>query len=323
MNKYNVIGLGNAIVDILAQVSDEMIAQYGLEKDAMLLIDEPRAEELTEAFKDCVRVSGGSAANTMAGVQSFGGQAAYIGKVANDALGDFFHEGLNNEDVFYNTPRLLDGPATARCLIAVPPDARRAMNTFLGASTRFSEADVDEDLIASGQITYLEGYLFDEEAAKAAFHKAASVAQSSGKQSAITLSDLFCVERHREDFLNLISGSIDIVFANEAEILALYQTDNFDEAMTAIAKDTTLAAVTRGEKGSCVVYGDRTEHIAAEPVANVIDTTGAGDQYAAGFLFGITTGKELKTCANYGHKAAAEVISHMGPRPEMPYAELI
>jgi sugar/nucleoside kinase (ribokinase family) len=288
----------------------------------MTLIDEPRAHALTAETRNPVITSGGSGANTIAGIASFGGSAAYIGKTANDDLGRQFREELTSSGVPFATHPLDGGPATARCIIFVNDDGARSMNTFLGASVLFSKADVDEDVVRAGKILYLEGYLFDKDEAKTAFVHASEIAKAAGRLVSLTLSDSFCVDRHRESFLHLVQNHVDILFANEEELLSLYQTRDFDEAISRLQADTAIAAVTRSEKGSVVIGDGEPVVIPAEPVAKVVDTTGAGDQYAAGFLFGYAKGLPLATCARLGHIAAAEVISHFGPRPEISLASL-
>ena len=321
-SRYDVVGVGNAIVDVLASVTDEWLYAHSVEKGAMTLIDEARAEALYSAFPPALEKSGGSGANTLAGVASFGGRAAYIGKVADDQLGAVFAHDIRAGGVAYDTAPVSGGTSTARCLIAVTGDGQRSMNTFLGVSTEFSEADLDRAMIEAGEVLYLEGYLFDRAEAKAAFVAAAEIARAAGKRVAITLSDHFCVERHKESFRHLVRGHADLVFANEAELMALYDTDDFAEAVRAVRGDAAIAAVTRSEKGSVVVAGDEVHKLPALAVEKVLDTTGAGDQYAAGFLYGWSRGKPLATCAALGHLAAAEVIAHFGARPETPYSEL-
>lgn len=321
--RFDVVGLGNAIVDIIAPVQDAFLERFNIRKNGMTLIDEGRADALTVAASDAKQLSGGSGANTIAGIASFGGKAAYVGKVADDALGDVFRRDMVGIGVPFDTPPLKEGPATARSIIFVTPDGARSMNTFLGASTLFSPEDVNPDTVQDASILYLEGYLFDREEAKAAFVHAAEIATAAGRKVALTLSDSFCVDRHRDSFVHLIRNHVDIVFANEAELISLYEADAFETALEQLRQDAQIAAVTRSEKGSVVVSGDETVVAKAEAVAKVVDTTGAGDQYAAGFLFGISRGMDLATAARLGHIAAAEVISHYGPRPETPYAELM
>ncbi|MEO1100454.1 MAG: adenosine kinase [Pseudomonadota bacterium] len=319
--RFDVVGLGNAIVDVIAPVDDGFLDTWDIRKNGMTLIEEPRAEALTEAGGG-KEMSGGSGANTIAGVASFGGKAGYIGKVADDRLGEVFRTDMVAGGVPFDTPPLIDGPATARSIIFVTPDGARSMNTFLGASVEFSAHDVDEQMVRDSAILYLEGYLFDKDAAKAAFVHASEVAAAAGRKVALTLSDSFCVERHRESFHHLIRNHVDILFANEEELLSLYETRDFDAAVEALRAEAPLAAITRSEQGSVVIGDGDPIAVAAEPVEKVVDTTGAGDQYAAGFLFGIARGLPLATCARLGHIAAAEVISHYGPRPEIPYTEL-
>ncbi|WP_300377523.1 adenosine kinase [Henriciella sp.] len=320
--ELDVVGLGNAIVDMIAPVEDSFLDQYNIRKDGMTLVDEPRADELTKASTDARQLSGGSGANTIVGLASFGAKAGYIGKVASDPLGDVFRKDMTDIGINFTTPPLDNGPATARSIIFVTPDGARSMNTFLGASVLFSPDDVQEDMVKKAGILYLEGYLFDQEPAKKAFAHASEIAKASGRKVSLTLSDSFCVERHRDSFLHLIKNHVDMLFANEDELLSLYETDDFDAAVKKLQADTSLAAITRSEKGSVVIGDGEPVSVPAEPVSKVVDTTGAGDQYAAGFLFGLSRDLPLPTCAKLGHIAAAEVISHYGPRPETPYAEL-
>lgn len=319
---YDVVGLGNAIVDVISAQDDAFLETWGINKDAMNLIEEDRADALTEASVNAVETSGGSGANTIAGIASFGGKAAYIGKVADDRLGKVFKADMENGGVPFETEPLTEGPATARSIIFVTPDGKRSMNTFLGASVEFAPSDVDREMVEAGSILYLEGYLFDKEIAKSAFVHAAEIAHAAGRKVSLTLSDSFCVDRHRDSFRQLIRTQVDILFANEEELLSLYETRDFDVALEQLRAETGLAAVTRGERGSVVIGDGDPIEVPAEPVSEVIDTTGAGDQYAAGFLFGMARGLPLATCAKLGHIAAAEVISHYGPRPEVSLGSL-
>jgi sugar/nucleoside kinase (ribokinase family) len=315
---FDVVAVGNAIVDVLAQVDHDFIRRHGLVPASMSLIEEERAVELTEVFpSNKVIAAGGSAANTVAGVASFGGKGGYIGKVADDALGASYAAAFRADGVRFATTPLKAPPATARSLIAVTPDGQRAMNTYLGASSLLGVADIDRGLVESGALLFLEGYLFDRDEAKAAFVHAAEIAKAAGRKVAVTLSDLFCVERHRASFVHLVEHHIDVLFANEAEITALYETADLGDALAAARRVCPLVAVTRSEKGSIVAAGEATHTVAAAPVAKVVDTTGAGDQYAAGFLYGLARGLALPECGRLGSVAAAEVISHMGPRPEV------
>ncbi len=320
--RYDVIGVGNAIVDVIATADDAFLGQHGIEKGAMTLIDEDRAKTLYAAMGPGQEVSGGSAANTLAGIASLGGRGAYIGKVANDQLGEIFGHDLRATGVEYSTAPLVGGPATARCLILVTPDAQRSMNTFLGASTLFSEEDVDAERIAAARITYLEGYLYDRDEAKAAFVRAADIARKAGRKVALTLSDPFCVDRHRASFRDLVANHVDVIFANEAELKSLYQMESFDAALAAVRAETHIAAVTRSEKGAVIVSGEQSVAVPADPVEKLVDTTGAGDLFAAGFLLGLARGASLETCGRLGVMAAAEVISHVGARPLVSLAEL-
>lgn len=323
---YDVLGIGNALVDVVARVEDsfleEQCADGRMTKGAMALIDEARALELYGLLNGGTETSGGCAGNTLAGLGSFGGQGAFIGKVADDNLGRVFRAQLQDAGIKFDTPPLADGEATGRCMILVTLDAERTMNTFLGASVTLGKDDIDEDLIAQAKVIYLEGYLFDRDEAKAAFIKAAAIAEKVDTKVALTLSDPFCVERHREDFLHLVENHVDILFANEDEIVHLYETDSFEKAKNEIKRVCPLSALTRREKGAVIVQGENAIEIAAYPVKTVIDSTGAGDQFAAGFLYGYTQGYDLKTCGDLGALAAAEVISHIGPRPEKSLAAL-
>jgi sugar/nucleoside kinase (ribokinase family) len=318
----DVVGIGNALVDVLSQESDAFLAAQRLTKGAMQLVDEARARELYAAMGPAVEVSGGSAANTIVGVASFGGRAHYIGKVRDDQLGDVFSHDLRAVGVGFTTSAALSGPATGRCLIVVTPDAQRTLTTYLGASVLLGPGDVDKELIERAVIVYLEGYLFDPPEAQRAFHVAAGVAHAAGRRVALTLSDPFCVGRHRAAFRELVERHVDILFANEAEIRALYEAADFDEALQQVRRHCAVAALTRSERGSVVVAGADVHVVDARRLGTVVDTTGAGDLYAAGFLFGLSRGRDLATCGRLGSLAAAEVISHVGARPVTPLARL-
>lgn len=313
---YDAVAVGNAIIDILKPVPDALLAEENIAKGAMTLIDEARAGHLTVLFDDAVVAAGGSAANTMTGMASFGGGTAYIGKVANDDLGARFTREFRAAGVTYNTAPAATPPGTARCLIAVTPDGQRSMNTYLGVSTLLSPEDVDADLIRAGATLFLEGYLFDRDEAKAAFVRAAEIARGAERKVSLTLSDVFCVERHRDSFKHLVAGHVDILFANEAEILSLYESGDVGAAIAAARQACPVVIVTRSERGSLITTESETLEVKAAPVTRVVDTTGAGDQYAAGFLFGYARGRPLAECGALASLAAAEVISHMGPRPE-------
>ncbi len=320
--QFDVLGVGNAIVDVLASVEERFLAENDVAKGAMTLIDEDRAATLYGAMPPGKEISGGSAANTVAGVASFGGKAAYLGKVAADQLGEVFAHDLRAAGVAYEVAPLSGGPATARCLILVTPDGQRSMNTFLGASSLFAEADIDDAAVKNAAITYLEGYLFDRDEAKRAFVKAAETAQANDRRVALTLSDGFCVDRHRDSFRQLVKNHVDILFANESEILSLYQTHDFDDALQRVRAECRVAFLTRSEKGSVAVDHDEVHLIDAAPTPGVLDTTGAGDLYAAGALFGLARGMGLDASARLGSLAASEVISHFGGRPEKNLADL-
>ena len=313
---YDVLGVGNAIVDILAQTDDAFLERHGMAKGGMALVEEAQAHAIYAAMGAGLEASGGSAANTIAGVASFGGMAAFIGRVKDDEFGTIFAHDLRSLGVAYDTPAAKHGPATARCLVLVTPDAQRTMNTHLGACVELTEDDIDPALVAASQITYLEGYLFDPPEAKEAFRKAARLARDAGRKVALTLSDSFCVQRYHGEFLALIRDHIDILFANEAEMAALYPSTTLAEAATVLAGQVELAAITRSEKGSLLVRGEERIEVEAAPVDKLVDTTGAGDLYAGGVLFGLTRGMQLAECGRLGSIAAAEVISHYGARPE-------
>ncbi len=313
--RYDVLGIGNAIVDVVAPVDEAFLSRHDMHKGAMALIDTATADALYAAMPPAAETSGGSAANTCAVAAMLGAKVAYLGKVADDQLGRVFRHDIGAVGVHFPTGPLLEGAPTARCLIMVTPDGQRTMNTYLGACVSFGEADVDEALVASAAVTYLEGYLFDPPEAQAAFRRAAKAAHAAGRQVALSLSDAFCVNRHRAAFRELVNGHVDILFANEAEITALYETNTFAEAAAWARRDVALAALTRSEAGSLIIRGGETAEVAAVPTT-VVDTTGAGDAYAAGFLAGLTAGKPLADCGRLGSVAAAEVISHYGARPQ-------
>ncbi len=322
--ELDVVGMGNALVDVIAHVDDTFLTEQALTKGAMTLIDATRAQALYDAMPPAVERSGGSAGNTMAGIASLGGRGAYIGKIAPDELGDVFRHDIRAIGVRFEVDSgPPDGLPTGRCLICVTPDAQRTMQTYLGAGMALQPSDVDDELVASAQITFLEGYLWDPPGAKQAFRKAAQIAHAAGRQVALSLSDPFCVERFRDEFVDLVEHHVDVLFANEHEIVSLYQAASFDDALQRVRAVCSIAALTRSEKGSVVVSGDEVHVIDAEPIARVVDTTGAGDLYAAGFLYGLTSGADIRTCARIASIAAAEVIGHTGPRPETSLATLV
>jgi sugar/nucleoside kinase (ribokinase family) len=321
--QIDVTGIGNAIVDVLAHADDAFLKAHGLAKGTMALIDEARAAELYAAMGQAVEVSGGSAANTLSGVASLGGHAAYIGKVREDQLGEVFSHDIRAVGVSFDTRPTRGGASTARCLILVTPDAQRTMNTYLGACRELGPDDLDEALIARSKVVYLEGYLWDPPAAKQAFLKASAIAAAAGRKVSLSLSDPFCVERHRAEFLELVDQHVDILFANEREICALYGAARLEDAVAAVRGRCELAVVTRSEHGSLVLAGEHMYEVPAEKVARVVDTTGAGDLFAAGFLYGYTQGRSPAECAKLGAICAAEVISHFGARPESSLRELV
>jgi sugar/nucleoside kinase (ribokinase family) len=319
---HDVIAIGNALVDVIAEVDDAFIAAQGLTHGAMTLIDAGRADALYAAMPPAVERSGGSAGNTVVGVASLGGRASYIGKVADDQLGGVFRHDIRAAGVTYEIPPSTKGAPTGRCLIVVTPDAQRTMSTFLGAGTDLGPEDVSVEAIERAQVVFLEGYLWDPPRAKEAFLKATKIAKGAGRKVSLTLSDAFCVERFRDEFRDLVANHVDILFANESEIISLYQVENFDAAAAIVRKECDVVALTRSEKGSMVIAGNETHTIAAVPT-RVVDTTGAGDMYAAGFLYGYTHGLGLERSGEIAAICAAEVISHFGPRPEVRLATLI
>ncbi len=321
--ELDVLCVGNAIVDVLSQADDATIEELGMNKGTMALIDADQAELLYARMNAGVETSGGSAGNTAAGLASLEANCAFIGRVRDDQLGEIFTHDIRSIGVEYATPPVTDGPPTARCLIFITPDAQRTMNTFLGASVNLGPDDIDETLVTRALVTYLEGYLWDREEAKQAFLRAAELAAKHERLVSLSLSDPFCVDRHRDSFREFVSGHVDVLFANEDEITSLYEVETFDDALQHVRRDCRIAALTRSEKGSVVVAGDEVHVVDAEPVDAVVDTTGAGDQFAAGFLHGLTKGHDLATCARIGGIAAAEVIAHVGPRPQVKLAGLV
>ncbi len=315
MPSYDVLCIGNAIVDIIAAADDDFIVENGIIKGAMNLIDAERAELLYARMGSAIETSGGSAGNTAAGVASFGGSAAYFGKVSSDPLGELYTRDIRTQGVDFDTPPLAGTPPTARSMIFVTPDGERSMNTYLGACVELGPEDV-EPAKTNAKVTYFEGYLWDPPRAKEAIRLAAKLTHEAGGEVAMTLSDPFCVDRYREEFLDLMrSGTVDIVFANEHELISLYQTSSFETALEAIREDCKLAAVTRSAEGSIIVAGDQTVNIRATEINELVDTTGAGDLYAAGFLFGYARGLSHKICGDLGSLAAGLVIQQIGPRP--------
>src|SRR6201998_4363482 len=321
--RFDVLGIGNAIVDVLARADDDFLLAHGMRKGGMALIDEARAQAIYDAMGPAVEISGGSAANTMVGVAGFGGRAAFIGKLKADELGRAFSHDIRAAGVRFETAPAKQGPSTGRCYVLVTPDGERTMNTYLGAAQDLHPSDIDAEAIAASAIVYLEGYLWDPKNAKDAFLKAAKIAHDAERKVALSLSDAFCVDRWRDEFLQLMrSRTVDLIFANEAELHSLYQTSDCDAAVRALRADIDIAVVTRSEKGCLVIGPDGIEAVPAFPVERVVDTTGAGDLFAAGFLSGLARGADDRTCGRLVALAAAEVIQHLGARPEASLRDL-
>jgi fructokinase len=319
----DVVGIGNAIVDVLVQADDAFLAEHELSKGSMALVNEQQAERLYGSVGPGLETSGGSAANTLAGIAQLGGRAGFIGRVRNDQLGAIFAHDIRSVGARFETPAAVSGPSTARCLILVTPDAQRTMCTYLGASVGLDPADLDLDLVRQAQVLYLEGYLWDSEEAKRAFLAAAEVVRSSGGQVALSLSDAFCVDRHRASFQELVDGHVDVLFANEVEIRSLYETETFDAAADQVRGRCQVAALTRSEQGSVVLSGDQTLLIPPYRLGDLVDTTGAGDLYAAGFLYGYTRGDSLERCGHLGSLCAGQVVTQLGPRPQASLPDLV
>jgi sugar/nucleoside kinase (ribokinase family) len=319
----DVVVIGSAIVDVISHAEDDFLAAHGMVKGSMQLIEDEVAHKLYADMPAAVESSGGSAANTAAGIASFGGSVAFIGKVANDQLGEVFVHDIRASGVQFDAPEVPDGPATARCLILVSPDAERTMNTFLGAASLITPDDINVDLVQSGRVVYCEGYLWDMPDAKAAIVTGMEAAAAAGGKVSFSLSDSFCVDRHRAEFLDLAERHVDILFANEDEICSLYETESFDEAAAKVAAHCEIACLTRGARGSVIVTADGHLTVPAAPVEKVIDTTGAGDYYAAGFLYAFTTGRGLEEGGRLASLAAGACIAHFGARPDVHLADLI
>ncbi|WP_216922362.1 adenosine kinase [Synechococcus sp. CCAP 1479/9] len=321
--RFDVVGIGNAIVDVLVQADDAFLEAHGLTKGTMALVDEAQAERLYASVGAGLETSGGSAANTLAGIAQLGGQAGFIGRVRDDQLGAIFAHDIRAVGASFETPPAASGPSTARCLILVTPDAQRTMCTYLGASVGLDPADLDLEMVRQAKVLYLEGYLWDSEEAKRAFIAAAEVMRASGGEVALSLSDAFCVERHRESFLELVDGHVDVLFANEMEITALYGADSFEAAADQVRGRCKVAALTRSEQGSVLLSGETTLAIEPFHLGPLVDTTGAGDLYAAGFLYGHTRGESLERCGRLGSLCAGQVVTQLGPRPQASLPELV
>lgn len=315
--KFDVLGIGNAIVDILVNVEDNFLSAHEIPRGSMQLVDEETSDSLYSKLGAAIECSGGSAANTIAGLASLGSRTAYIGKIKDDQLGHVFAHDINSLGIEFTTQKDASGVSTARCLVMVSPDAERTMCTYLGACVNLTEKDIDPDMVASAAITYMEGYLWDPELAKAAFRKAMTLAHNAGRKTSLSLSDSFCVGRHKQEFLHLAEHEIDILFANEDELLMLYDTQNFADAVKAVQQHCEVAAITRGAKGCTIVSADEIININGYQVSDLVDTTGAGDLFAAGFLHGYSQNMDLGTCGKMGNLAASEVITHMGARPDV------
>jgi len=321
--KYDVLGIGNAIFDVLVQTDESFLGRHGMTKGGMALIDEARALSIYQDMGPAIEMSGGSAANTIVGVANLGARAAYVGKVRDDQIGRLYTHDIRAAQVAFETKPASDGPATGCSYILVTPDGERTMNTYLGAAQELMPDDIDAAQVAASAILYLEGYLWDPKSAKEAFVKASTIAHDAGRQVALTLSDSFCVDRYRGEFLDLMrNGTVDLVFANEAELHSLYETADFDTALTQLRSDAKLAVVTRGEKGCVVASKDGVTAVPAFPIDKIVDTTGAGDLFAAGFLFGLVRGVGFEAAGRLGALAAAEVIQHIGARPQTSLKEL-
>lgn len=321
--RHDVLCIGNAIVDVIAHADETFLHRFGVVKGSMTLIDAELAETLYAAMGPATIISGGSAANTAVGVASFGGRGAYIGKIRDDEVGGIFAHDIRSAGITFETPRAADGAPTARCFVLVTPDGERTMNTYLGACQNLTEADIDPATVEGAAITYLEGYLWDPPAAKLAFRKAAEIAHAAGREVSLTLSDSFCVDRYRGEFLDLIrTGLVDLVFANEHELKALYETADFDTALAALRAEAKHAVVTRSEKGALAVRGAETAVVPAHPITQLVDTTGAGDLFAAGYLFGHTTGRSPEASLRLAALAASHIIQTIGARPQVQLKQL-
>ncbi len=321
--RFDAVAIGNALVDVLASVDENFLVVERLIKGSMTLVDAEQSQHLYSCVTNAIEASGGSAANTAYGLASLGGRAGFIGKIADDKLGETFGREMNSIGVAFYPGATSTTEPTGRCIVAVTPDGQRTLSTYLGAASLLEPSDISHDAVAAGAVLFLEGYLFDRNSAKQAFRTAAAYAHAAGRKVSLTLSDSFCVDRHRADFLALISDEIDVLFSNELELKSLYQTESFDAALKQLRQNCEFAAVTREKRGSVVVDGHDLVRIDAEPVKKVVDATGAGDMYAAGFLYGFTRGKSIEECGRIASIAASEVITHVGPRPNVPLSNII
>lgn len=321
--KYDVLGIGNAIVDVLSQVDDQFISENNLEKGAMMLMSDVEASNLYDKLGQCIECSGGSAANTIAGLASMGSKTAYIGKIHDDQMGRVFQHDIRSMGTAFNSNAATSGPATAHCLVMVTPDAERTMCTYLGACVNLNEGDIDQEIVEASAITYLEGYLWDPDAAKNAFRKAIKIAHNAGNKVALSLSDPFCVSRHHEEFLQLVQNDVDILFANEDEIKMLYGTEDVNEAALQLQKDCEIGAITCGSGGCIVTDANEIGHVQGRKIENLVDTTGAGDMFAAGFMQALTVGRSVGEAGALGNLVASEVVTHMGARPDIDIKRFI
>jgi sugar/nucleoside kinase (ribokinase family) len=322
VQELDILAIGNAIVDVFSQVDDSFLVENELPKGSMTLIDEARANDLYGYLKPNIEVSGGSTANSTVCAASLGSRVAYIGKVCDDTLGATFAEDIRKNGVLYQTPPSIQGRGTARCIVLVSSDGQRTMNTYLGACVELAKDDIDESLVRGAKITYIEGYLYDSPYAREAIEAAIIAAHDAGRQVALTLSDSYCVDRHRSDFRNVIENHVDVLLANEQEIFALYETDTLEETFPHVRELSATVAITRAEKGSVICADGALIEVSAEPVSSIVDSTGAGDAYAAGFLHGVAGGRDLPECGRLASIAATEIISHVGCRPQVSLAEL-
>lgn len=322
-NTYNVLGIGNAIVDVLTHVDDDFLKKKNLDKGGMMLVSDKEAAAIYDHLGQGIECSGGSAANTIAGLAAMGSKTSFIGKIKDDRIGRVFQHDIRAQGANFDTPTLVDGPPTAHCLVLVTPDAERTMCTYLGACVELSENDINEETVRNSSVTYLEGYLWDPDAAKNAFRKAIKIAHEAGNKVALSLSDSFCVDRHHQEFVNLVKNDVDILFANEDEIKKLYNIDDLNAAALQLQQDCDIGAITCGAQGCIVTNADEIGHVQGRKIAKIVDTTGAGDTFAAGFLHAYTYGRSIGECGVLGNLLASEVVTHMGARPNIDLKRFI